>query len=257
MSMNPVDPASAGFRHAGKGADAEQASGERALAQVVAEVLCSRGEGPALPGGADQAAWGAVRYLRPALELLSDLHGGGRLAWDGLVHRRLRLVPPPPGQAGTTAQPQLVTTWCGGWGLTQATATAGGWRATAWLARRDDPRCLPQEPPPARTAPSEARSSRPELVVRDEDVKAWARASGDDNRIHLEPGAGRRIGLTARDGLVAHGMLLVALSLALVPAREGLDVRLVAPVVVDGATGLWSHGGDLYGADGLVLRRRS
>ena len=58
--------------------------------------------------------------------------------------------------------------------------------------------------------------------------------------------------------MVVHGMLLAALSLALVPARDGLDARLVAPVVVDGAAELRaSPNGDLYGADGLVLRRRS
>ncbi|MDY3677720.1 MAG: hypothetical protein SO046_00635 [Actinomyces urogenitalis] len=259
MSMNPVDPASAGFCHARARGEGVPAPRDRALAQVISSVLGRCGDEALPPGEVERAARDAVSYLRPALELLRDLRGSDRLVWDGLVHRRLRLVPPASGPARSTAQLRLVTARRGGWELTEVTAVAVGWQTTIWLARRDGDSPRRQEVSPrAGTVPSRMGDARHRLLVRDEDVWAWASASGDDNRIHLEPGAGRGIGLTAHDGVMVHGMLLAALSLALVPARDGLDARLVAPVVVDGAAELWaSPEGDLYGADGLVLRRRS
>jgi acyl dehydratase len=66
-------------------------------------------------------------------------------------------------------------------------------------------------------------------------VRAFARASGDDNAIHLDPAAARRIGLTAPP---VHGMQLVALmheaaSRHLPSATvTGLSTRFLAPVPV-------------------------
>lgn len=66
------------------------------------------------------------------------------------------------------------------------------------------------------------------------DVAAWSRAGGDCNRLHLIPGAARTAGLPAgRDDVIAHGLLLAAVSLALVPAGESaVDLRMRAPLPV-------------------------
>lgn len=101
------------------------------------------------------------------------------------------------------------------------------------------------------------------LPLRADDVTAWARASGDRNALHLVPGAAHDAGLAAgREEIVAHGLLLAALSLAAVPAAEGCAVRLafvapmalpahgVAQVEVDLSTG------GLTGVGVTVLSRR-
>ena len=75
------------------------------------------------------------------------------------------------------------------------------------------------------------------------DVAAWSRAGGDCNRLHLVPGAARAAGLRAgREGVIAHGLLLAAVSLALVPAGESaVDLRMRAPLPVPVTAG--SHRG--------------
>ena len=71
------------------------------------------------------------------------------------------------------------------------------------------------------------------------DVAAWSRAGGDCNRLHLVPGAAQAAGLRAgREGVIAHGLLLAAVSLALVPAGESaVDLRMRAPLPVPAAAG--------------------
>ena len=75
------------------------------------------------------------------------------------------------------------------------------------------------------------------------DVAAWSRAGGDCNRLHLVPGAARAAGLPAgREDVIAHGLLLAAVSLALVPAGESaVDLRMRAPLPVPVTAG--SHRG--------------
>ena len=162
-----------------------------------------------------------------------------------------------PGPDKTEAAPRLVRTCRGGWEMTEVTALAKGARVTLWLARPEGrPRSGPAGHPRTRQVLPDAAAGAPLLVLGPKDVLAWAQGSGDDNRIHLAAGAARRMGLTEGDGVVAHGMLLAALSLALAPATGGVDLRLPAPLVVEGATPVRARGGDLYGPDGLVLRRR-
>ena len=80
------------------------------------------------------------------------------------------------------------------------------------------------------------------VLVSALDIAAWSRAGGDDNRLHLVPGAARAAGLRAgRDDIIAHGLLLAAVSLALVPAEgAAVDLRMRAPLPVPVTAG--SHG---------------
>lgn len=93
------------------------------------------------------------------------------------------------------------------------------------------------------------------------DLSAWARAGADPNIIHLRPGAARAAGLAVGgDEAVAHGLLLAALSLAVVPPRaRGVDLRFTAPVAVPlagGPTAVSVTGrGDLADRRGTALRR--
>ena len=93
------------------------------------------------------------------------------------------------------------------------------------------------------------------------DLSVWARAGADPNIIHLRPGAARAAGLAVGgDEAVAHGLLLAALSLAVVPLRaRGVDLRFTAPVAVPLAGGLAmvavTGRGDLADRRGTALRR--
>ena len=120
-----------------------------------------------------------------------------------------------------------------------------------------------------------ARSTRTgrTVLVRARDIAAWADAGGDSNRVHLVPGAARDAGLRAGpDDVVAHGLLLAAVSLALVPPTgDAIDLRMPAPLLVparigppgegppagDRAAALLavSDGGDLIAGGRRVLRR--
>ena len=93
------------------------------------------------------------------------------------------------------------------------------------------------------------------------DLSAWARAGADPNDIHLRPGAARSAGLAVGgDEAVAHGLLLAALSLAVVPLRaRGVDLRFTAPVAVPLAGGpamvVVTGRGGLADRWGTALRR--
>ena len=102
--------------------------------------------------------------------------------------------------------------------------------------------------------------ARPRIDVAD--LSAWARAGADPNIIHLRPGAARAAGLAVGgDEAVAHGLLLAALSLAVVPLgrARGVDLRFTAPVAVPlagGPTAVSVTGrGDLADRRGTALRR--
>ena len=104
--------------------------------------------------------------------------------------------------------------------------------------------------PPVRSAPADARARGPggptgsrgpkgpgngrAVLVSALDIAAWSRAGGDCNRLHLIPGVARTAGLRAgRDDVIAHGLLLAAVSLALIPAGDSaVDLRMRAPLPV-------------------------
>lgn len=79
-----------------------------------------------------------------------------------------------------------------------------------------------------------------EYTLDREDLRRYARASGDDNPIHLDDAAARALGLPQ---VVAHGMLTAALAVGAVADWAGgpdrvlaTDLRFGAPVPVP-ATG--------------------
>ena len=183
-----------------------------------------------------------------------------------------------------------------GWGLTAVVVHVDRWEVTHWLARHLErtggggaegvgagggPRAR-VENDGARLEPSAGRScggvragkdglrapdagatadALARLRIDAADLSAWARAGADPNIIHLRPGAARAAGLAVGgDEAVAHGLLLAALSLAVVPPRaRGVDLRFTAPVAVPlagGPTAVSVTGrGDLADRRGTALRR--
>ncbi len=73
-----------------------------------------------------------------------------------------------------------------------------------------------------------------EFVLTAEDLRRYADASGDHNPIHLDDRVAREFGL--KDGIIAHGMLVMGRLAAYVSAAAGaeapasLAVRFRAPV---------------------------
>ena len=199
----------------------------------------------------------------------------------GLIHRRCRTTPvgtqapddrtQEPG-AGV-AEIGLRRTARGGWELLQGVvvvrdagpAWPAGARVTHDLARRTPPTASSfrtgPHPPDAGTdsVPRDADTPGP-LTLTAADVRAWADATGDHNPIHLQPGAAHRAGLAAGEQeLVAHGLLLGALSLALAPTTGVVDLRFPVPAAlsVDGVARLGVlPAGSLTIAGRTVLVRR-
>ncbi|EGF57820.1 MaoC-like protein [Actinomyces sp. oral taxon 170 str. F0386] len=67
------------------------------------------------------------------------------------------------------------------------------------------------------------------------DIRSWAEATGDRNPIHLLPGGAVEAGLrTGPDDVVAHGLLIAALSLAVVqPSTDRrISLRFIGSVDV-------------------------
>ncbi|WP_172119799.1 MaoC/PaaZ C-terminal domain-containing protein [Actinomyces faecalis] len=269
-ATDPVDLPSAGSRHAWEmvAVDGATQVDAPALVHVLTAVLRRSSTWACEPeGNLERRAVGAVAGLGPALLVLARLRSSGLLVWDGLVHRRLRVVPADSGSSSDEGVLRLATTRRAGWEMTEVGSLAGGWQVTTWLAwpqagRRAGPAgpgagasALTGEPGEASF--SSGTSEDPEILVLPQDVQAWARASGDDNRLHLVPGAARHQGLSSDDGVIVHGMLLAALSMVLEPASGAVDLRFVAPVPLTDRAGLWARGGSLYDVRGLVLRRRS
>ncbi|MGK2349250.1 hypothetical protein [Actinomyces sp. W5033] len=240
-----------------------------------------------------EAAARAARCVLPALTTLAALRPllG---PWDGVVHRRCRLVPldvtaggaqagggagfltaddagaAVPSGGGTRGAPAWVQA-PGGWRTLTVSLVAGPIRVTHWLARREGTGAGLRPgtgargvlPPPAAACPATARDPGEDragrcLRLTAADVAAWARATGDRNTLHLLPGAAARAGLSAGGAdVVAHGTLLAALSLAVAPAQRA-DLRLLAPAVVppDGLPLHLAPGGDVVSGGRLLLRRR-
>ena len=225
---------------------------------------------------------GMEAVLPAALGLVrarSSVPAGDR---NGLVHRRCRIRRRPDGAVPPAPRCAVRA----GWELTAVVVHVGRWEVTHWLARcleraSGDPRARAGgdgarlEPSAGRSCGG-ARAGKDGLRVPDAsatadalarlridaaDLSAWARAGADPNDIHLRPGAARAAGLAVGgDEAVAHGLLLAALSLAVVPLRaRGVDLRFTAPVAVPlagGPTAVSVTGrGDLADRRGTALRR--
>ncbi len=224
----------------------------------------------------------AATTILPAVLSLTQLRQQKVLAegWDTVVHRTCRTrFPQPPIQAtGDQDHPWWhwpsrtqveVVDQRGGWRLIRATTTwTGPGQATpAWRLRVDNQlaqRLAPPAPNPpgqwgkAGRGPERVLAATPEggaFTLEAQHVAQWARASGDDNAIHTQPGLAHRLGLEAGEReVVAHGLLLAALSLAQEPvAGKTLEARFhhplclpadgaPVPVVVDATAGLWAAG---------------
>ena len=267
----PVDPASAGFCRA-----PDRAGMTRVVARILARdarasdpLRCARsGVEAILP-----AVLGLVR-ARPSLP------AGDR---DGPVHRRCRIRRRPDG----AAPPAPRSTARAGWELTVVVVHVDRWEVTHWLAHRleraggaelvggtgagaeragagGDSRARAgkngfRAPGAGANADADAAAR---LRIDAADLSAWARAGADPGAIHLRPGAARSAGLAVGgDEVVAHGLLLAALSLAVVPPERtrGVDLRFTAPVAVPLAGGsaevAVTGRGDLADRWGTALRR--
>lgn len=287
----PVELASAGLR---------RVPDRAGMTRVVARIL-ARDARFADPQRCAQS--GVEAILPAVLGLVrarSSIPAGDR---DGLVHRRCRIrrrpdggAPPPSPRSTARAGWELtvVVVNAGRWEVTHWLARhlerTGG--AGAEGAGADgDPRARAGNDG-ARLEPSAGRScggvqvgggggragknglrapdagatadavARPRIDAAD--LSAWARAGADPNIIHLRPGAARAAGLAVGgDEAVAHGLLLAALSLAVVPLgrARGVDLRFTAPVAVPlagGSTAVAVTGrGDLVDRRGTALRRTS
>ena len=196
-----------------------------------------------------QARRGATAIL-PAVQAMHQVQDWvldcrGAAAWEGLVHRRCRMSARPEADAaalgvdaadgGSIRQVERA-----GWELLQATAevaVAGWcWTVTHELARRTLPPRQNTVDKRKLTA-LEARFDTPSDSVfyrlTDTDVDSWAQASGDRNPIHLLPGRAAAAGLSVGSHeVVAHGLLLGAISLALV---QSSPLRQIGLVFIDSA----------------------
>ncbi|WP_243858828.1 MaoC/PaaZ C-terminal domain-containing protein [Actinomyces sp. ZJ308] len=196
-------------------------SGPPELTGMEAGRLARRGAAAVLP---------AVLAMQQVQERVRSR--GTAAAWDGLLHRRCLMEPipsrvdgaePSSGAGGCTDGPVLHRNSRAGWELLRATSEVetGGqcWRVTHELARR--------APAPQVTAARAGKltesgagfdpppSARFYRLTRG-DIATWAEATGDGNPIHLLAGRAAEVGLRAGpDDVVAHGLLLGALSLAL------------------------------------------
>lgn len=276
--------------------DKQSAGPSHALEQVLEAVLAASA---AVPGGASAAARRGSRAILPAVVSLRELQRTPQLGhWHGLLHRRCRLA---PARAGFD-EPRAEADERAGWRLVRARVRVGADDAgSAWprgadvvhdLTRRlgeahradahASARPATPRPPAAGSLTRGSAQGRPRarstrtgrtVLVRARDIAAWADAGGDSNRVHLVPGAARDAGLRAGpDDVVAHGLLLAAVSLALVPPTgDAIDLRMPAPLLVparigppgedppagDRAAALLavSDGGDLIAGGRRVLRR--
>ena len=277
----PVELASAGLR---------RVPDRAGMTRVVARILAR----DARFADPQRCARSGVEAILPAVLGLvrarSSIPAGDR---DGLVHRRCRIRRRPDGAPPLAPR----STVRAGWELTAVVVHVGRWEVTHWLARHLErtggggaegvgadggPRAR-VENDGARLEPSAGRScggaragkdglrapdagatadALARLRIDAADLSAWARAGADPNIIHLRPGAARAAGLAVGgDEVVAHGLLLAALSLAVVPPERtrGVDLRFTAPVAVPfagGSTAVTVTGrGDLADRRGTALRR--
>ena len=255
------------------------------LAAVLAGVLETGSSGLSQRQLRRLALRGAALSL-PPVQAMQRFQGrlraqGGAAAWDGLLHRRCLMSPSGAGDGapGTSRRPEGLSvqrTVRAGWELIRVTAEVQGvgrcWRVTHELARRD-PADQPAARKPRKLTESRAGFDPPSdggiYRLAYDDVVAWAEASGDRNAIHLLPGSAAELGLEAGPGdVVAHGLVLGALSLAVARPSPHQQIRLRFIGVVDvpahclGGGEAWTTlvvdpgSGDIAQGGRLVLRRR-
>ena len=255
------------------------------LAAVLSGVLATGSSGQSDREAHRQARRGATAIL-PAVHALHRIQSRlrdcrGEAAWEGLVHRRCRMsasptgggVAPGPAAADGVSIRQVERA---GWELIQATVEAPAegqyWRVTHELARRTSPSGADAVENGTLTAPGAGFDTPSGCVfyrLTDSDVVSWAQASGDRNPIHLLPGRAAEAGLSVGSGeVVAHGLLLGAISLALVQPSPSRQVGLVfigsadVPASECGAEESWAMlavdpvSGDITQGRRPVLRRQ-
>ena len=180
----------------------------------------------------------AVQAMHQIQEWVRDCRGD--VAWEGLVHRRCRMSPSSAGAEAIaeSAAPDGVTirqVERAGWELVQATVKVlvmgRRWCVTHELARRTRPSQQGAVDHGKLTAPGTGFDTPPDsgfYRLTDADIASWADASGDRNPIHLLPGRAAEAGLSAGSNeVVAHGLLLGAISLALVQSSSLRQTSLV------------------------------
>ena len=255
------------------------------LAAVLAGVLATGSSGLSDCESRRQAGRGATAIL-PAVQAMHrvqrwmrDRRGGA--VWEGLVHRRCRMSASPTGAEAVpgTVAPDGVSirqVERAGWELIQATVEAPvagrHWRGTHELARRTLPPRQGTVENRKLTAPVTGFDTPSGSVfyrLTSVDVASWAEAGGDRNPIHLLPGRAAEAGLSAGSGeVVAHGLLLGAISLALVQSSPLRQIDLVfigsadVPMSERSARESWATlavdpaSGDIAQGARPVLRRR-
>ncbi|WP_159813336.1 MaoC/PaaZ C-terminal domain-containing protein [Actinomyces sp. zg328] len=205
--------------------------GLRYAQDVIERILTRSGVDDA--EAASQQGAGAIAPALAALTLAREMIE----PWEGLIHRRCRITP-APGGAAQPPPPRMRRTIRGGWEFIEVTAEvivddaarlsplAGPslLQVRHDLARRLSP-ARAGAPRSAEGAAGEGAATGRRLHLGGEDVAAWAGATGDDNPIHLHPGAARRAGLgTTGADVIAHGLLLAALSLGVAPPAPAAPV---------------------------------
>lgn len=221
-------------------------------------------------GFAETAGWRGAVGILPAVLTLEELQ---RVIapWDGLIHRSCsQQLLAAAGGRRPSARPTVRTVKRSGWELIRTCSTVHVLGAT-WVVRHELARRLDAAGRAADTAAApegpgrqETRRGAFELQLRRDDVEAWALRSGDRNALHRCSGAAAQAGLdVGRRSVVAHGLLLGALSLALVPGDGGpahhLRFRFTAPLEVppgEGAPLLVDLGGSCADQKNLLVLTR-
>ena len=209
--------------------------------------------------GAVSAPWDGTLHRRCSLRLLNRPRPQCRARGRDLNN--------DVAQEGDPGRPVLTAVRRAGWELMRAESVVTV-RGRSWLVRNELARRLThaqhagaqhsgnqrsgavgaaREPGscrggPAATAAAGVRPGRPEaggtpVPVRlgMEDLQAWASASGDHNALHLRAGEAARAGLdVGPQEVIAHGLLLGALSLALEPPDTSGAGREPAPAIGPG-----------------------
>ena len=218
------------------------------LTAVLAGILATGSAEPsALPGSsrptAGRLALRGATAILPAVLAMRQLQEWirghrGSASWDGLLHRRCRMTPAHLSTEAVVSSADsggLVVRQIrrAGWELLRATTRVevgtGGWHVTHEIARRAEAR--PRASRGWEITDGEAgidpSSGARSFWLTSGDIASWAEVTGDRNPIHLLPGKAAEAGLRAgTNDVVAHGLLVGALSLALVQSSSHRRIGL-------------------------------
>ena len=218
------------------------------LAAVLAGILATGSAEPSAPPGpssptAGRLALRGATAILPAVLAMRQLQEWmrghrGSASWDGLLHRRCRMTPAhlSTEAAVSSADPSgLVIQQIdrAGWELLRATTRVdvgtGDWHVTHEVARRAEahPRVSGGWEITDGGAGINPSSGARSCWLTYGDIASWAEVTGDRNPIHLLPGKAAEAGLRAgTNDVVAHGLLVGALSLALVQSSTHRHIGL-------------------------------